>query len=133
MCVCATYGQHFHDAEQREDVAALGALFDEMFFAFLFVVIAISQSERQLIVRGLVLTRTTHLVGDEDVHAARLDHIDRVVRLAYLEQVVVRVHGLRLHVLAHLQYYLLVEVAEHSSHRHNAYMNRIFQIRSNVI
>ncbi len=53
------------------------------------------------------------LVRDVHVHAARLDHVNGIVELAYLEQVVVGIHRPCLHVLAHFEYDLLVKVAEH--------------------
>ncbi len=52
------------------------------------------------------------LVRDVDIDSARLDHVDGVVELAYLEQVVVCVDHSRLHVLAHFEYDLLVKVAK---------------------
>ncbi len=68
----------------------------------------------------------TYLVGDEDMNATGLDHVDRVVRFAYLEQVVVGVYCFGLHVLAHFKDDLLIEVAEHSS-------NALFKLLVSVL
>jgi hypothetical protein len=47
------------------------------------------------------------------MNTSRFDHIDRIIGFADFEQVVVCINGLGLHVLAHLENDLLIQVAKH--------------------
>lgn len=64
-------------------MVAFGAFFDQMFGSFLEMIDGEKFATRSQKVEKEI--RKCNLVSDIDVNSARLDHVDRVVRIADLE------------------------------------------------
>ena len=89
-----------------------------MFAAFLLDVHRFNKIERIRTSYDMIWLKSVHLapylVSNIHMYTTRFNNIYGIIRVTNLEDIVVSIHRFRLHVLAHLENYLLVEITKHS-------------------